>query len=174
MFENIDEHVNATLSNQGTPAPATAPIEPTITGTEKAETPTAPSETELLRREIATLKAEAITREAARQDELSEQRLKIAVAQAHMPVARLDTGAQDVRFGQAVRAVGGNVFWHRLSIQQKADALDLGAFANVPLKELKKFFGAESSGAEAMRLSNQQPDLYKQYRLLSKVHGLIG
>lgn len=174
MFQNIDEHVNAALANQGTPAPTTAPIEPTTREAEITETPIPATEAELLRAENERLKAEVSALAQQHESDLAAERLKVAAAQAHKPAINLSLGQQDIALQQAVRAVGGNVFWHRLSIQQKADALNVGAFASVPVKELKKYFGVESSAAEAMRLSNQQPDLYKQYRLLSKIHGLIG
>ncbi len=169
MFENIDEHVNAALVNQGTPTPAASPIETTVANAEDE-----PNPLDEANKEIARITAERETERLEHELKLAEERLKTAQAQASKPVVHLNLGMQDAQFSQAIRDVKGNAFWHRLSIQQKADALGIGVMASTPVKELKKYFGSGSSSADAVRLSSQQPDLYKQYRLLSKIHGIIG
>lgn len=170
-FSDIDQTVNANLATQA--PPAAPPSDPPDPPAPVLATPE-PSELDRARAEIDQLKAEASASARQNEDRLSEERIKTAKALANKPVVRLNLGMQDAQVAQAIRSVGGNAFWHRLSIQQKADVLNVGAFASVPAKELRRYFGSGSSSADATRLGSQQPELYKQYRLLSKIHGIIG
>ncbi len=166
MLETIDSAVNSQLETQGVPTPKTEANQPAI------ETPVQPSPLDLANAEIARLKSEAITREAARQDELSAQRLKTAAALANQPVVRLGTGEQDVSIEKAIKAVGGNFRWCQLTPQQRAEALGVSG-SDTKLSTVKQYFGSGSDSGAANRLAMQNPAEYKRLRALAKVNGIV-
>lgn len=169
MLESINNEVDKAIIPPGQ-FPAAPPA-----GAPPSDPPADPPATELeqLRAELAALKSERDAEQVQHESVLAEGRLKVAAAQAHAPAPKISAGRQDAQVTAAIRACGGLAYWARLSVQQKAAALNVDGADTKP-SLIKQFFGPGSDGAAAQSLATQSPNEYRRLRCLAKLHGIIG
>ncbi len=171
-LDGIDSQVNGnidsktpTLAAPAAPAPP-APVTPAQQRPDEIE--------RALRDEIATLKREALSQQAASEDALAEQRLKLAREIAHSkPSEKVGNGMAAVELSKAIAAVGGLAFWSRLTDSQKAAALNVQGAEQTRTADVKKIFGATSNAAEANKLGLSNPTEYARLRKIAQFRGII-
>jgi hypothetical protein len=172
MFENIDKSVNVELANQGTPTPATAPMEPTVANAERVQLPPEPSALDLANAEIARLRSEAETAAAQHEVALASLKAKSIIDSAmRPPTAKINRGEQDAAITKVVNRIG-NCRWHALSPQQRCESIGIYGSEQVTDKALRQYFGSDTSAA-ATQLQRTNTAEYARLRGIARCRGIL-
>jgi hypothetical protein len=173
MFENVSEKVNQQLEgqcaftakpqaseNNGRTSAPNTPVESTVANAEQ-------NELNRLRKENAELKQKQL-------DVEHDQRLKAAVAASNVSDTGPSNGEQAIRRQRAIAAAKGLAHWCKIPIVERVNILTDGGYIQATEKEIGKFFGPNSSGADAQRLKASNSSAYRSYRAQAVELGLIG
>jgi|SRR5271157_3819045 len=136
---------------------------------EVALPPQQPSDAEI---ELAKANARIAELEAAQAESLAQARIDTASAQAKRIPTKSNNVATDLQLDRAIKQCGGLALWSQLSPQQKAAALGVEGSEQIRDSEISRYFGKDSSSADAQMLARQNPERYRQLRALAKSRGI--